>query len=127
MTNLVKFGPFYRRNVSKVSKMYRNFQQMSKILKITVNFQKFRYIFMKFYTGKVGIIFRRFSTVKKIRLLIFGKVERSKISGKRMALIYNTLRLWRQKMHAFSRQAKLNQGCLRYRIYSRISRPAYKS
>ena len=59
----------------KISKITSDFRQLRSIvenpeiipgfLTLTVDFRKFRYIFAKFCTGKVAIIFGRFSTVRK--------------------------------------------------------------
>ena len=97
--NLKKFQ--YRQNVLKVSKIYWNVLIFVKNLKNNPQFltffryafkifnksQKFRYNFTKFYTWKVGIIFGRFLTVQNFWLSIIGNSRKSKISGKRMALL----------------------------------------
>ena len=91
LTDLVKLGHFVDQ---KCQKLYRNFWQMSKILKITVNFWHFWnfgyndrqfstwtvdfenfgwYNFAKFYTVKVAIIFGRFLTVNNCQLLTITK------------------------------------------------------
>ena len=59
--------------IRQIPSNVENFENNRRFSTDTVDFRKFRYIFPKFYTGKVGINFGRFSTVKTIRLSTFAK------------------------------------------------------